>query len=1545
MKATFRKAILSLIVCLAASTASAWGQDSAGRAQVSGTLPPPNAPSETIVAPPNSAGYAVAVPFGPQLGFDGYFGDGTGYKGNYYQMNAFLPMHLTPGKDLFFGTFQGGASEQGDAVVNLGGAYRMHSAFLDRIFTFGGNLDIDDAGYKTRVRGGFSFESLGQYFDFRTNAYMMFGDESHTVSDSIISQPFFSQNNIMFDRQKVTENVYSGGDAEVGGPIPYLGRYGINGYLGGYYLYSPDDEAALGVKVRVQAHVNDDVDVGATYTNDGVFGSNAWANVSINLPQGRPTNWFKGRKVKDRLDERIVRFNRVHRNMKYETSVEAAINPNDGFAYEVYHVNPDAGTNGIGTYESPFNSLEAARLANAANIDIIRVMPGNATNLTVTAPFQLLDNQRLLSSSVSHIFTATQGTFILPSWTGGTNPVISNSAVASSVVHLANNNEVSGFTIDGTDGDGDITNTGISNAGGLYPSINGFDINRNTFQNYVRGVDIANASGSSAAGTDGRLTENTFTGTVGTSIDGFRLQNVNTGPLDLTVAFNTATGNQGILPTFEGNGFLVVADNSVINANSPFGTFSNNIATTNGTGFSNQAINGGTYNIDFDDNVATGNVAGNTGAAFLAANTGGGDSLMNITSFSGNNISDNVGTNITFTSTNSGGGTSELRVRNFVNNTITGSGTGNTSGVATHGLSVQISGANSLVDMVIGDPLGQQPQNVFSGNGAGPVSGIGLGGGHNLNIVATTGGTVQGAIVNNQFIDTTSTTSGHGVSIRGGLGTTIDFGSIASRQIAGNTFTGLSGTGLFFESTGSIATTASTSYLNVRNNIFGTTDNPNQGPGLHATAQGINNTMNITVGGPALADVNFFDSNGDAGIWISTRESAVGNIVVQHNRIVNTTDNAANSGLLDGQGDGILLTRESNSTMNAVVGNAAAVNSLGNVSMDNEGAGFRLYAIGGSSIQTNIQMNANLFDSNENGVLMDLGADAVVVVNAAYNVFRNNSIDGLWLTTRNNSSFGNAVTDTFSVFDGNTFITNGVDNIHFSAEDSSYQQILVSGNVQRTQLFGGGNMGILLESSSGGGAVPQSQWTIQGTDIDMLTGGVDGININNSGSVGTIVNIGGAATGEYVTVQRAGDDGLEAVYTNGYNILNIVGNATPGLVDPGFTGTSPFDGMTAFFNNGHQTGSGNTDATRGDGISILQGMNGETQIAELEVTILGTASEYNRGRGLNIDVTAEARFTDRDAPDAAVTGPPYVPLEPITASLNGTRFFTPVSIFNIGTYTQGDDGLNVQNRNSFSNNGLQGISIRTLALNNIDNQYLNYQTVQGPNQSVSPFNQSFNSPDLVTTNIRVENNVIQGNGTISNADGLILQVGTNTLMNATVNANAFGGNTLNDFNAISVVSLQPNVFSINDVLFDPVPDPDILRDYVAGDPVSHLNLVWGAFSSVGGNTPDLSRNLANDPGSSFDPRNTGERVAMSEFGDPIAVAGSNVTGFFNSADAFKPTQRFSVLSSNVWSNTLINPGSNFVNSVGVTQNVQQTFSNAGATIQALGTPFPFFVLP
>jgi hypothetical protein len=524
-----------------------------------------------------------------------FLNDRVGVQGGDTNFNFLLPYLLGSEHEILFIDGRGLVTQFGRGGASAGLGFRLFDPELNRIFGLSGWVDYVQGQTDGFQQAGVSFESLGTWFDVRINGYIPFGRESHLVSSRIVagSEAFRTINGVtvlsVLDRQ-LTESAYAGLDAEFGGPLPLLGRYGISGYVGGYWLDSDTDETAAGPRVRFEANVTDNFRVDVIASNDQVFGTNAWVNLNFSLPDGRPRQWFRPTAVEDRMLRTVNRSYRVQTNVRTDfvpTPVLGAAPgiPNfpqggtPGQPIRAIFVDPDRLTNGDGTIENPFNTLQG--FANVAANTLI-IVDGSPTDRPVNGNLVLFDHQKLVSTSILAAggvqLSTNYGIITVPNPSGfgdatPVSPIFTSPSGGVLVTLAGDNTEVAGFTFDGTP-----TNPGIPNAVAISgTNIVDFNIHHNTFRNYSDGVRLSNATGL------GLFQANTLTGTPGVSNDGFRLSNSGVGTLDLFV--NAYTPPAGSSLTAQANSFLgndgaginIIARNrAVINAHVVDNTIRNN---------------------------------------------------------------------------------------------------------------------------------------------------------------------------------------------------------------------------------------------------------------------------------------------------------------------------------------------------------------------------------------------------------------------------------------------------------------------------------------------------------------------------------------------------------------------------------------------------------------------------------------------------------------------------------------------------------------------------------------------------------------------------------------------------------------------------------------------------------------------------------------------------------------------------------------------------------------------------------------------------------
>lgn len=579
--------------------------------------------------------------FGPSVTFESNFKDGLGFSTAFHRANVRVPYHVVPGSSVLMADLSTSVTNQGNYAYNIGAIWRNYDESRNRIFGWNGYFDMDDGqGNTDWKRIGFGFESLGKYLDFRANGYYVTGDDSFLLSDNLIGDVFLAGNGAFQVRNQTRENVYSGFDAETGGPLPMLGRRGINGYVGGYYLDNDTGFSTVGVSARLEALITESVTANFRYTNDDTFGSNAYVSVAYDIPSYRQRAIFQPKTVRSRLADPVMRSTRIHSNIDAVNAFQAVQNEKTNRAFRLAYVDPNSNVEGTGTLEDPFGNLQLLAVNNDPAIDIIRVAPNaddSGTDLTVNGGLQLFDFQQLVSTVDDfRLFTDANGLDFVISGTPtqtGLGPLISNptNGPGGSVIQLANCNTVHGIRIDGANAAGTTFGNGISNP----LPITETRILNNTFTNYVTAVDLQSVSGNI------EVSGNTTTGLSGLSQNGLLISTGNGSITNLLIQQNTINNNAttGIQVT--------VSQDSTLNADNPSGFngignpaiqptgILDNVVSNGGQGIEVLAQQDSTVNLVADGNTST----ANTFNGFVARSDA---ATFNLRSLRNNTFSNNL---------------------------------------------------------------------------------------------------------------------------------------------------------------------------------------------------------------------------------------------------------------------------------------------------------------------------------------------------------------------------------------------------------------------------------------------------------------------------------------------------------------------------------------------------------------------------------------------------------------------------------------------------------------------------------------------------------------------------------------------------------------------------------------------------------------------------------------------------------------------------------------------------------------------------------------
>ncbi|MEP0808415.1 right-handed parallel beta-helix repeat-containing protein [Trichocoleus sp. ST-U2] len=512
--------------------------------------------------------------FLPRIGAEFTTGSGVGYESSFGSIGGFVPLWQNSDNLTFLEGRLLLSTEDSHISSNIVLGHRFYSAKDNRILGGYVAFDTRDTGNSNFNQLGAGFESLGENWDIRANAYIPVGDTRQLTQERVFStglsfsDPFFQGNflgqtrNQQLQRDRNFEAAMAGFDVEAGMKIAQISRTGdLRGYAGLYYYDTPGSAEILGWRTRLEARPTDTFRLGLLLSNDATFGTNLVLSVGANFPGTRPRGIRTEDRVLARLGESVTRNANIVVDEQSESesfSVQDTVfvtNPATGQPWRFRHVNLGIGT-GNGTFENPTGTVAEA-LAVAQSNDIVYVQPG--TNPGVPA-FKIPDQVQVLSTGpVQRIDTVELGNLQLP---------LSNAGILADVtgtVTMGNTTTLSGFAISTTTGSG-IAGSNISNA-------------------IIRDNAIANSA------SEGLLLEN-VTGQIliqdnaiaNSALEGFSLSN-NQGQVNLILVKNTIANNGALANEGDGinlelrntaTGTFNISENTITGSNS-FGSIADGV--------------------------------------------------------------------------------------------------------------------------------------------------------------------------------------------------------------------------------------------------------------------------------------------------------------------------------------------------------------------------------------------------------------------------------------------------------------------------------------------------------------------------------------------------------------------------------------------------------------------------------------------------------------------------------------------------------------------------------------------------------------------------------------------------------------------------------------------------------------------------------------------------------------------------------------------------------------------------------------------------------
>jgi hypothetical protein len=419
--------------------------------------------------------------------------EGLGYTGSYVTVGGKRRLFedFLDGRWLTEARLHHSIEDNGGFFANVGveRVFSIKAAEADVVTGFWYDFDGDQQG---NFGHDFSQVSVNaaiktRRWDLVGNGYFPVGVRNFT-SEATVGGTFFQGNNIVL--QQGIDSSLTGFDVTLRLRPKQLAFMNGSFEVGGYGYSSDLINSFGGGRVRLNAQGRRGLIFGAEVNHDDRFQTTGSLSVGYVFGAVGGTNSEYagiGRDLEEtNRNDHIVRFNQ---------SVELAIDPFTGAPYNVVHVADGAADGGDGTAENPFDTLADVQ-ANSEIGDVIFVAAGG----TLDGGLVLQDRQLLLGEGTEQLIDIQDGLrFRLGADTGG-GAVLTNNG-GSEVVRLADNNIVRGITIDATGANvgiaGDQADSGIlednvvTNASEFGIRLNlargGFDINNNTLND--NGVD------------------------------------------------------------------------------------------------------------------------------------------------------------------------------------------------------------------------------------------------------------------------------------------------------------------------------------------------------------------------------------------------------------------------------------------------------------------------------------------------------------------------------------------------------------------------------------------------------------------------------------------------------------------------------------------------------------------------------------------------------------------------------------------------------------------------------------------------------------------------------------------------------------------------------------------------------------------------------------------------------------------------------------------------------------------------------------------------
>ncbi len=403
-----------------------------------------DSPPENVRFPQEKASCGVS-PRPYQAGMRHIEGKGIGYTKGYTSLNLFLAPSILRNPIVPFLDGRIHVFNNGRLATNLGAGLR----FITPSFVYGLNAYYD---YRATSRQNYNqislgWEALGKVWDFRLNGYFPVGT---TVSPYYNTRfGYFSDHNLYLSRSK--QFAMKGVNIEAGIHIKKMKNMEFYGAFGPYY-FQKFDQNASGFKVRISGSFLQHIKVEGNASYDPVFHWIGQGELSFVFPFGpkkmiqkrKNTSCSQEMRLRERSMSPVDRFEIMVINHKDDSLI--ALNPATGLPFHFIFVNNTSHSSG--TFESPYPTLLQAQ-QNSSPHDVIYVFSGDGTTTGMDQGITLQPNQKFFGAGISQVLDTSLGLISIPSLSPKA-PLLTTTTSGGAIVTLADNNEISGFSMIGS---------------------------------------------------------------------------------------------------------------------------------------------------------------------------------------------------------------------------------------------------------------------------------------------------------------------------------------------------------------------------------------------------------------------------------------------------------------------------------------------------------------------------------------------------------------------------------------------------------------------------------------------------------------------------------------------------------------------------------------------------------------------------------------------------------------------------------------------------------------------------------------------------------------------------------------------------------------------------------------------------------------------------------------------------------------------------------------------------------------------------------------